>query len=45
MIFTLLVTLTKPEIDRRARIHAILTGNGKPENYVAEVEHIFEAGK
>ena len=45
MIFTLPVTLTKPEIDRKARIHAVLTGNGKPENYVVDAKHIFEAGK
>jgi hypothetical protein len=45
MIFTLPVTLTNPEIDRKARIHGLLTGHGKPEKYLADASHIFEAGK
>jgi hypothetical protein len=29
----------------KARILAILTGNGSPEKYAADAAHVFEAGK
>ena len=45
MIFTLETDLTSDEITTKARIHAILTGNGKPEKYAADAAHVFEAGK
>jgi hypothetical protein len=45
MIYTLETGLTRPEIAQKARIHTILTGNGKPENYTADAAHVFEAGK
>lgn len=45
MLYTLETGLTPPEIARRTRIHATLTGNGKAENYAADAAHVFEAGK
>lgn len=45
MIYTLETGLTRHEIEQRGRIHAILTGNGKPENYAADAAHVFEASK
>lgn len=45
MIFTIPTSLTNGERKRHANIHAILTGNGKPEKYLADATHLFEAGK
>lgn len=45
MIFTLETSLTPDEIARKAKIHAVLTGNGKPDKYAADAAHVFEAGK
>ena len=45
MIFTIKTALTSGEQSHKARIHAVLTGNGKPEKYVADASHVFEAGK
>ena len=45
MLYTRETTLTQDERERRAKIHAILTGNGKPEKYAADAVHVFEAGK
>ena len=45
LIYTLETALTPDELARRAKIHAILTGNGKPEKYKADAAHVFEAGK
>ncbi|SRR5258708_18189181 len=45
MQFTIETSLTPAERDRKGAIHAILTGNGRPEKYAADSTHIFEAGK
>jgi predicted nucleic acid-binding protein len=45
MLFSLEVELTQEEQQRLNKIHSILTGNGEPENYQADAQHIFEAGK
>lgn len=45
MIFTIETDLTPDERRRRTEIHHILAGNGKPEKYVADARHVFEAGK
>lgn len=45
MIYTIDTSLTPDEISRKENIHAILTGNGKPEKYAADSEHVFIAGK
>ena len=45
MIYTSNVELNPDEIQRKKRIHAVLTGNGKPEKYAADAEHVFEAGR
>jgi hypothetical protein len=45
MIFTLATGLTAPEREQKAKIHRILTGNGKPDKYAADAEHVFESGK
>ena len=45
MIFTIETTLTPGEIARKNAIHNILTGNGKPEKYAADADHVFEASK
>ena len=45
MLFSLEVGLNDEEKQRLSNIHSVLTGNGKPENYKADAQHIFEAGK
>jgi hypothetical protein len=45
MIYTIQTTLVPDEVRRKAKIHEILTRNGKPEKYTADATHIFEAGK
>lgn len=45
MIYTIKTALIQEEEDRKARIHAILTGSGNPEKYAADAAHVFEAGK
>ncbi len=45
LIYTTSVTLTPGEKSRLSRIHAILTGNGKPENVVDDARHVFETQK
>lgn len=45
MIYTVETAPTPSERQRKAAIHTILTGNGKPENYEADASHVFEAGK
>ncbi len=45
MIFTLEVGLNPKEQERKTKIHALLTGNGKPAKYAADATHVFEAGK
>lgn len=45
MLYTIETSLNQDEIARKRRIHAVLTGNGKPENYAADAAHVFEAGK
>lgn len=44
-IHSIQVQLTRDEIALRRNIHAILTGNGKPEKMREDAEHIFEAQK
>ena len=45
MIYTLQVDLKQDERTRFRRIHAILTGQGRPENMEEDARHIFEAQK
>jgi hypothetical protein len=45
MIYTIEIALTPDERKRKAEIHTILTGNGKPEKYKADATHVFEVGK
>ena len=45
MIFSIKTSLTTEELQRKTRIHQLLTGNGKPENYEKDSAHIFEASK
>ncbi len=45
MIFTIPTMLTTDEVNRQTKIHEVLTGNGKPEKYAADADHVFEAGK
>ena len=45
MNYTIERPLTAEERARRAKIHAILTGNGNAEKYEADAAHVFEAGK
>ncbi len=45
LIYTTSVTLSPGEESRLGRIHAILAGNGKPENVADDARHIFEAQK
>ena len=45
VLFTYPVTLNSDEQTRKAKIFAILTGNGNPEKYRQDAEHVFEASK
>ena len=45
LIYTSSVTLTPGEKSRLSRIHAILTGKGKSENFVDDARHVFETQK
>ncbi len=45
LIYTIKTTLTEVEIERKTRIHKILTGNGNPDKFAADATHVFEAGK
>jgi len=45
MIYTIPTMLTSEEVNRKTKIHEVLTGNGKPEKYAADAAHVFEAGK
>jgi hypothetical protein len=45
LVYTTTVPLTPDEGRRLSKIHAILTGNGKPENVADDARHIFEAQK
>lgn len=44
-IHTIETSLTPDEERRKITIHAILTGNGKPDKYASNAAHIFHAGK
>jgi hypothetical protein len=44
-IYSIKVQLTRDEVALKRRIHAILTGNGKPKKMKEDAEHIFEAQK
>jgi len=44
-IYTLETNLTPMEVAKKKEIHAILTGNGKPENMLKDAEHVFESHK
>ena len=45
LIYTMQVSFTPGERSRLRKIHAILTGNGKPENVEEDARHVFEAQK
>ena len=45
LIFTISGERNPEELRKYQKIHAELTGNGKPEKYAADADHIFEAGK
>lgn len=45
MTFTIKTGLIPDELKRKATIHQIITGNGKPENYAADAANVFEAAK
>jgi hypothetical protein len=45
MIYTLKTNLSPEEKIRKAKIHAVLTGNGSADKYAADAAHVFEAGK
>lgn len=44
-ICSLKTTRTSVELSRLEKIHAILTGNGRPEKYLQDAEHVYEASK
>jgi hypothetical protein len=44
-IYSIKVQLTRDEVALKKRIHAILTGNGRPEKMKEDAEHILEAQK
>lgn len=44
-IYSLKTTRTTGEVSRLEKIHAILTGNGRPEKYLQDAEHVYEASK
>lgn len=44
-IYTIETSLTPQEAAIKQKIHAILTGNGKPEKMVKDAEHVFESHK
>jgi len=44
-IYTLETNLTPQELAKKREIHAILTGNGKPEKMAKDAEHVFENHK
>jgi hypothetical protein len=45
MNYTIATALTPAEVERRAHIHQVMTGDGNPARYEADAHHIFEAGK
>ena len=45
MLYTIETSLNQDEVARKNQIHAVLTGNGKPEKYAADAAHVFEASK
>lgn len=44
-IYSTETTRTVGELSRLKQIHTILTGNGRPEKYWQDAEHVFEANK
>jgi hypothetical protein len=44
-IYSRETSLIQQELERKAAIHRILTGNGNPKKYEADATHVFEAGK
>jgi len=44
-IYSIETTRTAGELSRLKQIHTILTGNGRPEKYWQDAEHVFEANK
>jgi hypothetical protein len=44
-INSLKTTRTAGELSQLKQIHTILTGNGRPEKYLQDAEHVFEANK
>ncbi len=45
LIFTIQVERTSEELKKYQEILSELAGNGRPEKYAADANHIFEAGK
>ena len=45
MNFTGSVPLTPEENQRRERVRRVMIGDGNPERYQADADHVFEAGK
>jgi hypothetical protein len=43
MIHTVPTSLTQSEQEKLAKIHAILIGNGKHKNHLADATHVFKA--
>ncbi|HET8801760.1 MAG TPA: hypothetical protein VFN01_11315 [Marinobacter sp.] len=44
-IYSLKTNRTADELSRFKKIHQILTGNGRPDKYLQDAEHVFEASK
>ena len=44
-IHTIETNLTPQELAIKQKIHAILSGNGKPERMIKDAEHVFESHK
>ena len=44
-IYSVQTTRTTGELSRLRQIHEVLTGNGRPEKYRKDAEHVFEASK
>ncbi|MBI1397990.1 MAG: hypothetical protein GC151_18605 [Betaproteobacteria bacterium] len=45
MTYTIAAPLTPAEIEQRALVRQVMTGEGNPDQYEADADHIFEAGK
>lgn len=45
MNYTIASPLTPAELERRTLVRQVMTGEGNPDRYEADADHIFEAGK